>query len=402
MKAFDLLAYMFEHLEPGSVAGLITTDNTPLMLSKDNEYEISIFVCKEENVKKFHKTFDKPTIHRAVLDLLTELSEYLGKNVEELNISSNVKFDECLPKRHERVERKPKRQAVDMKALLEEMRKLPKEYELVPLFTDNGKLIALVLENLSLRPFDTVVKTISRVIDGTITPFNTDQASLLYVLSTLKFDLQKGNPFSSYEKYTFFTALYIEMGEVGEGEFLKRKMVKKQGKFYTVTPKGALRPLPLEFLDLSKWKKNTLNVGYFLHDGENFIKLNSIDLVEYHAKNIFSINAYLFSSFLATQKDYAVDYQDFDRMLSNFVNNVISKGIGSKYVKDVFELENLLYDIQLVRSVSGNTISIIDPISYWYYKSRGEDVKFCDSCELKDKAELWNRIIKNFYKEFLL
>ena len=400
MKAFDLLAYMFEHLEAGSVVGLVTNGNTPLMLTKDSEYEVSVYICKDENVKKFHVVFDKPTLHRAVLELLQDISDYLGENVEELNISNSIKFEDCIPKKQER--KAPQKKRVSVESLIEEMRQLPQQYELIPLFSDNGKLISLVLENLSLIPFDKVVKTISRVSNGDVSPINADPTTLLYVLSTLKFDLKKGNPFSTYEKYTFFTALYIDMNVIGEGEFLNKKMYKKQGKFYTANPKGSIRPIPLEFLDLSKDVKKGLNVGYFVHDGEKFVKLNSIDLLEYHEKNVFSINAYLFSSFIVTQKDFTVDYQSFDRLLSNFVNSVISKGVGAKYVKDVFELENLIYDIQLVRSVSGNTISIVDPISFWYYKSRGEEVKLCDSCEVKDKVDLWNRIIKNFYREFLL
>ena len=403
MKAFDLLAYMFEHLEVGSVVGLITARNLPLILSKESDYEITVYVCKDENIKKFHVTFDKPTMHRAIFGLLQDISEYLGENIEELNISNNVKFEECLPKRQEKkATPQRKKPAVDLKSLIEEMRKLPPQYDLIPLFTDNGKLVSLVLDNLSIILFDKIVKTISRVSEGEIKPINVDASTLLYVLSTLKFDLQKGNPFSSYDKYTFFTALYIDMNNIGEGEFLNRKMYKKQGKFYAVTPKGSLKPIPLEFLDLNKEVKKSLNVGYFVHDGEKFVKLNSIDLLEYHEKNLFSINAYLFSSFIVTQKDFTVDYQAFDKLLSNFVNSVISKGVGAKYVKDVFELENLIYDIQLVRSISGNTITIIDPISFWYYKSRGEEVKVCESCEVRDKVSLWNQIIKNFYREFLL
>ena len=403
MKAFELLAYMFEHLEAGSIVGLTTAGNLPLMLSKDTDYEITVYVCNKENVKKIHITFDKPTIHRAVLKILQDISEYLGENIEELNITNEIKFEECLPKRQEKkTTPQRKKPAIDLKLLMEEMRKLPPQYDLIPLFTDNGKLIALVLENLSVISFDKVIKTVSRVSNGNISQIDIDPTTLLYVLSTLKFDLQKGNPFSSYDKYTFFTALYIDMNNIGEGEFLNRKMYKKQGKFYAVTPKGPIRPIPLEFLDLNKEVRKGLNVGYFVHDGERFIKLNSIDLLEYHEKNIFSINAYLFSSFVVTQKDFTVDYQAFDKLLSNFVNTVISKGVGARYVKDVFELENLIYDIQLVRSLSGNIITIVDPISFWYYKSRGEEVRICDSCEVKDKVNLWNRIIKNFYREFLL
>jgi len=400
MKAFDLLAYMFEHLEAGSVVGLITTGNTPLMLTKDSEYEVSVYICKDENVKKFYVVFDKPSLHRAVLELLQDISEYLGESIEELNISNNVKFEDCILKKQER--KTPQKKKVSVESLIEEMRKLPRQYELIPLFTDNGKLISLVLENLSLIPFDKVVKTISKVSDGNVSPINIDPTTLLYVLSTLKFDLKKGNPFSTYEKYTFFTAIYMDMAVIGEEEFLNKKMYRKQGKFYTVNPKGSIKPIPLEFLDLSKDVRKGLNVGYFVHDGEKFIKLNSIDLLEYHEKNVFSINAYLFSSFIVTQKDFTVDYHRFDKLLSNFVNSVISKGVGARYVKDVFELENLIYDIQLVRSVSGNIISIVDPISFWYYKSKGEEVKVCDSCEVKDKVDLWNKIIKNFYREFLL
>ncbi|MBB5253563.1 hypothetical protein [Sulfurisphaera ohwakuensis] len=404
MKAYDILAYLLEHLEPNSVTALVTNDGIPLMLSKDSEYEISVYICKDENVKKFHKEFDKPTLHRAVIELLEEISSYLGKEIAELNISSSVKFEDCVPKRQEvKRERPQKKRVIDTRNLIEEMRKLPSAYNIIPLFTDNGKLIAIVLENLSLISTDKIVKSISRVSDGNISPINVDPITIIYVLSTLKFDLQKGNPFSSYEKYTFFTALYQDLGEIGEeGEFQNKKMIKKQGKFFSVTSKGILKPIPLEFLDVSREKKNTLNVGYFIHDGEKFVKLNSFDLFEYHEKNIFTINSYLFSSFIVTQKDFKVEYQNFDKLISNFVNSVISKGIGAKYVKDVFELERILYDIQYVRAVAGNEISIVDPISLWYYRNKGEDVRLCDSCELKDKVELWNRIIKGFYREFLI
>jgi hypothetical protein len=81
---------------------------------------------------------------------------------------------------------------------------------------------------------------------------------------------------------------------------------------------------------------------------------------------------------------------------------VISKGIGAKYVKEVFELENLLYDIQLVKNVTKESISIVDPISFWYYKSKGQDPLLCTECELKDKVELWNKITKGWFREFLL
>ncbi|BFH72350.1 hypothetical protein SJAV_02940 [Sulfurisphaera javensis] len=405
MKAYDLLAYLLEHLEPNSVTALVTTEGIPLMLSKDSEYDVTIYVCKDENVKKFHKVYDKPTIHRAVIELLEELSNYIGKDIEELNITNTVKFEDCVPSRQPlpRKEHKPQRKnVIDTKSLIEEMKKLPAEYNIVPLFTENGKLIAFVPENLSLILTDKIVKTVSKVSDGNLSQVKIDPVTLIYVISTLKFDLQKGTPFSQLDKYSFFSALYQDMGDIGEGEFHGRKMIKKQGKFFSVTTRGNLRPIPLEYLDISKEKKNTLQVGYFVHDGEKFIKLNSFDLLDYHEKNIFTINAYLFSSFIVSQKDFTIDYQNFDKLLSNFVNSILSKGIGAKYVKDVFELETILYDIQLVRAVSGNSISIIDPISFWYYKNKGEEAKVCDSCELKDKVDLWNRIIKNFYREFLL
>jgi hypothetical protein len=405
MKAYDLLSYLFEHLEPGSVVVVTTNkENIPIMLTKEDEYTISAYVCRSEEVKRLHEVFDKPTLHRAVLDLLNQLADFLNFQVDELNIANTASFPECIPKKEpKKVERgEKKKRTEDVKSLIEAMKTLPQEYDIVPLITKDGKLVSLVLQNQSLVTIDKIVKVPSHLSNGSITPIKADFETLNYVLSTIKFDLQKGNPLSSLDNLTFFTALFIDNGDIGEGEFLGRKIPKRSGKFFTTTSKGTLHPLPLEFLDYNKNKKGGLYVGYFIHDGQNFVRLGGFDLLETHEEGKFTINAYIFSSFLVGSRDFVVDYQTYDKLLGNFVNSVLSKGIGGKYVKDVLELENLLYDILYVKNVNGNNISIVDPISFWYYKSRGEEVNLCTDCELKDKVELWNKIIKIWFKEFIL
>ncbi|BCU71008.1 hypothetical protein [Stygiolobus caldivivus] len=409
MKAYELLAYLLEHTQPGSIVVVTTLDNVPIMIDKQDEYNIVAYVCKNEEVKKFRETFDKPTVHRAVIDLINNLSSYLQTQVDELNLANSVSFPDCVEKREAR-QREVKRektkvakpQKEDIKLLIEQMKALPNEFDVLPLLTKEGKLVSFVPQNLSLISFDKIVKTMSHVEGENLTPINPDLQVLNYVLSTVKFDLQKGNPFSSLNELTFFTAMFVDMGEIGEGEFLGRKMPKRNGKFFTSNSKGGLKPIPLEFLDYSKNRKNGLYVGYFVHDGQQFIRLGGYDLLEYHENGKFTINSYLFSSFIVTERDFTVDYQAFDRLVSNFVNSVISKGIGAKFVKEVFELENLIYDIQLVRAVSKEAINVVDPISFWYYKTKGQDVTLCTDCELKEKVSLWNRVIRNWFREFLL
>lgn len=406
MKAYDLLAYLLEHTQPGSIVVVTTPNNIPIMLDKEDEFSVLAYVCKDEDVKKLRETFDKSTIHRAVLDLLSQLSDYLQTQIDELNIANSASFPGCVEKRTPRqreVKReKPKPKKEDIKLLIEQMRTLPKEFDILPLLSRDGKLISLVMQNLSLTALDKIVKSLSHVKGDAITPINPDLQTLNYVLSTIKFDLQKGNPLSSLDNFTFFTAMFVDQGDIGEGEFMNKKIPKRSGKFFTSNSKGGLKPIPLEFLDYSKNKKNGLYVGYFVHDGQQFVRLGGFDLLDYHEQGKFTINAYLFSSFLAAQRDFSIEYSPFDKLMSNFVNSVISKGIGAKYVKEVFELENLLYDIQLVKNVTKESINIVDPISFWYYKSKGQDPLLCTECELKDKVELWNKITKGWFREFLL
>ncbi|AHC51224.1 hypothetical protein SUSAZ_04015 [Sulfolobus acidocaldarius SUSAZ] len=401
MKAFDLLIYLFEHIKPGSLIAVKTRDNFTILIKKEDDYTVIASICKENNMRKFKEVYNKATVHRAVLDLLSQISDNLQINIDELEISNNLELQECQPKKE--TPKKVVKHKERVEDLIVKMKELPPEYDIIPLFTKEGKLVSLVLQNLCLIYIDKIVKGISHIRNDTISNLSADVKAINYVLSTIKFDLQKGNPISSVDNFTFFTAMFIDMGEIGHDVFLGRKMRKRMGKFFTTNNKGNLRPIQLEFLDLSDNSKNELYIGYFLHDGEKFIRIGGYNLFEYHDKGLFTINQYLLSSFTVTQYNFSIDYQSFDKLLSNFVNTVISKGIGSKYVKDIFELENLLYDVECVRSVTKEKIEIIDPISMWYYKTRGEDVKLCNECEVSDKVNLWNKIITvNWFKEFLI
>lgn len=81
----------------------------------------------------------------------------------------------------------------------------------------------MVLQNLCLVYIDKIVKGISHIRNDTISNLSADVKAINYVLSTIKFDLQKGNPISSVDNFTFFTAMFVDMGEIGHDVFLGRK-----------------------------------------------------------------------------------------------------------------------------------------------------------------------------------
>jgi len=158
MKAYDLLAYLLEHTQPGSIVVVTTPNNIPIMLDKEDEFSVLAYVCKDEDVKKLRETFDKSTIHRAVLGLLSQLSDYLQTQIDELNIANSASYPGCVekgtPRQREVKREKPKPKKEDIKFLIEQMRTLPEEFDILPLLSRDGKLISLVMQNLSLTALD--------------------------------------------------------------------------------------------------------------------------------------------------------------------------------------------------------------------------------------------------------
>jgi hypothetical protein len=405
MNAFETLTYLIEHAENGSVAALVTQDNTPIILTKDDEYSFSAYICTNTgDVKHIRKEFDKTTFHKAIIEFLDEIGDFIGKEVTELSLSNIALFPNCVPKREEKKEH---RREINITEKISEYKKLNSPYYAIPLLTDNGKLFAFIPEIDGTADLDFITKSICK-IEEKPKPVNLDLNSIYPLLFTSKLDLKMGNPFTSSGNYTFFTAVYVYQDSKGVEKFMNQNMLKSSGRFLSTTPHGSMKTENLEFLS-SAHKKGNIYVGFFIK-GEKIIEIQNLDLIDMHLENKIRVNDYVFSSFSLTAKNGIIDFQSYDRAMSNFINFALAKSNGREVLKDVIEIHSMGgIDLPFVKNSSPQSISVIDPISFWYYKiyEKTEELKECTDCPLAEKVKERNSLIsllrrKGWISAFLL
>lgn len=389
MKAYDLISYLLEHAENGSVAALTTEDNIPILLTKNDDFSFTAYVCTQDGeVKTIKKTFDKTTFHRAILDFIDEVEEYLGKEIKDVKISDVALFTNCIPKKEERRPREKRDVLPDM---ISELRKVSEPFYVIPLISNQGRLIAYVPEIGATNYFDFMVNNVS-IVNGNVRPANLDLKSLYLVLFTNKLDPNNGNPLTTLDDITFFTAVYIDNGDKGKGEFDGKTINKRIGRFFISTYKGGLKTEELEFFDLSSPNRGRLYAGLFIKKGDKILRIGGISLVDFHNSGKLKINEYLFASFSQSARNGVLDFSNYDKLFSNFLNLAISKSDARSLLRDIIEIHSMMVDMPFALQNVNNQISIVDPISFWYYSIRGEDVKECRDCPLKDKVSLRKEI----------
>ncbi|BDC19424.1 hypothetical protein [Acidianus sp. HS-5] len=389
MKAYDVISYLLEHAENGSIAALTTEDNVPILLSKNDKYSFTAYICTQNGeVKTIKKIFDKTTFHRAVLDFIDEAEDYIGKEINDVKISDIALFTNCIPKKEER---KPKEKKDTVPELVSELRKVSEPFYVVPLISDKGKLVAYVPEIGAIDYFDFMTNSVS-LVNGKVQPVNPNLKSLYLVLFTNKLDPHNGNILTTLDDLTFFTSVFIDNGDKGKGEFNGKSVNKRLGRFFLSTYKGGLRTEELEFFDLSSLNKGRLYVGLFVRKGDKILRIGGFSLVDFHNSEKLEINEYLFSSFSQSAKNGILDFTNYDRLFSNFLNLAISKSDARSLLKDVIEIHSMMIDMPFALQNINNQISIVDPISFWYYSTKGEDIKECVDCPLKDKVNLRKEI----------
>lgn len=392
MKAYDVLSYLIEHAKEGSVAALTTEENVPILIVKNNEYSFTSYICLHNGeVKTISKEFDKTTFHRAILDFIDELTMYLGKEINELKVSDAALFTDCLPKKEEKSRRKVERKE-NIPQKIEELRNLEKPFYVMPLLTDNGKLIAYVREISAVKDFEFIVKSVSKIGDK-IEPATIDLSTLYLILFTNKLDSTQGNPFTSINNLTFFTACFIDLGEKGKGEFNGKATNKRIGRFFIATYKGGLKTQDIEFLDFDVLNKGRLYLGLFVKKDDKILKLSSMSAVDLHMSGKITINSYLFASFSQTARNDIINFTEYDKLFSNFLNLAIAKSDGKSILKDTIELHSILTDLPFSLQINNNQIKLVDQISFWYYSITKEDIRECTDCPLKDKVELRKEIV---------
>lgn len=394
MKAYEVLSYLIEHAKEGSIAALTTEENIPILIVKNDQYSFTSYICLQEGeVKTIFKEFNKTTFHRAILDFIDELSSYIGKDINELKVSDIALFPNCLPKKEERSKRRVEQKEKDnLEQKITELRNIQKSFHVVPLLVDNEKLIAYIPEISALKDFDFVVKSVVKVNDK-IETVNVDLSKLYLVLFTNKLDPDKGNPLTTIHNLTFFTACFIDLGDKGKGEFNGKSVNKRLGRFFIATYKGNLKTQDIEFLDSETLNKGRLYFGLFVKKDDRIVKLNSMSLIDLHISGKVTVNSYLFSSFSQTAKNDIINFSDYDRLFSNFLNLALAKTDGRSIIKDVIELHSMMIDLPFSVQISNNQLKVIDPISFWYYSINNMELKECTDCPLKDKVIIRKEIV---------
>ncbi|ARM76062.1 hypothetical protein [Acidianus manzaensis] len=401
MKAYDVLSYLIEHADNGSVAALTTEDNVPILIIKNNEYSFTSYICLHSGeVKSIFKEFDRTTFHRAILDFIDEVSAYLGTSITELKLSDAALFTDCIPKKEEKPKRKieKKKEEENITDKIQKLRIIEKPFHVIPLLTDQGKLIAYVPEISTISSFDFITKSVS-IIDDKISPANVDFKQLYLTLFSNKLDPHQGNPFTTINDITFFTASFIDLGDKGKGDFNGKNVNKRLGRFFIGTYKGGLKTTDIEFLDFDSLNKGRLYVGLFIRKNEKILKLSGMSIVDLHESGKLTLNSYLFASFAQTAKNCVINFADYDKLFSNFLNLGLAKSDGRSILKDAIEIHSMMIDLPFSEQISNNQIKIVDPISYWYYSSNNEDIRECIDCPLKDKVSLRKDILASLKRK---
>ncbi|AOL15927.1 hypothetical protein BFU36_03400 [Sulfolobus sp. A20] len=378
-EAYELLKYLAEHTINGSTTALIINNKIPILLEKESNYEISITTCINGEAIKISKKFTKNTIHKAIYELIDDLSELTSQDVEELKIIQKVSFDECLPRRRqESIVQKKKKDIISM----EEYKKLiiGKQIHVYPLLQISSKQYLSLILDLGIVDLLELASPNPMIIqENQQSPYKIKDLRTIYTyISFFKLDQNnKTNPLSTViinnSKLTIFTMIYsLEdvYKEVIELNFLDNKKIKLNKykvKTISLSSKGYVNVTETDILGapMKGIRKNDVRIGLFMEYNGNFIQINDIKIGDLHERGDFTFNEYIYASLYVIGID---SYEFFDNVIMKFVNTFIARNpYLSKLTKDIIEREaNINYSIPFVSSSSGNKVSLLDPIAYWY------------------------------------
>ncbi|NON63382.1 hypothetical protein, partial [Acidianus sp. RZ1] len=200
MDAYSFLLYVIERSEEGSTIVLMINNKMPVMINKTDNFSFLAYFCLNDDVKKVKKEFSKATLHRAIMDFLDEISSTVGEEVKDIKLGDISSFSNCLPKREKRKRRE------ELESLISEYREIERDEIAVPIFSYD-------MESVYFLPEKGIVEI------NPETSFDNkgyEDDIIDKILFSFKLDIAMGNPFSTSNGFTFFTASYIDRGELGK------------------------------------------------------------------------------------------------------------------------------------------------------------------------------------------
>ncbi|MGC9106522.1 MAG: hypothetical protein ACP5HQ_08945 [Thermoprotei archaeon] len=358
MDAYEFVYYLLKHAVPNSTAGF-SANSRPFILMKEDQSTVKLVFCETGEVVEKRFKFGEDNVNRVANEIVNFVSEVVGAEVKEVNMLKSVDFSDCVkleetkPRQRARVKRQE-----DVQSLIESLRKSVTEYSFVPLFSHEGEVIGLIPEVFSLG--EGTHKEPVRVTARGVTKLALDPATWVRYVGYLKADRTKGNPLLNYAGMTVFSALFVDKESLSvQGEWKSRTIPKKVGTFFLLNRRGKIHSEELEFLDYSPLQKGKLSYGLFLKDGETLVRLGGGLMTS----SSLLVDYLMGSLFLPFKGEVAVDVL---REVADFMtNNVVSKTMPSKELKEFIILSSNPSYSNVVKAFDNARAVIRDPIEYW-------------------------------------
>ncbi len=353
LEAYDTVYFLMTKMTPGSAAAF-EANSTKFIFMKEDEYSVKLVYCLEGEVREERFRFREDEANRVANEILMRLNEISNREVKELKLLKQVDFSECVPKREE----KRTRRELRTDEILAKLSEVPKPYSFIPLLSYKGQILGFVPEGPAILPGEW--RSPSLIGDG-VKGLSISPDQFARAFAYFKLDPKKGLSVLRYDSLVFFSAFHVDLGETGSKvKWENREIPERKGKFIVCNSAGRCHFEELNYLTFDQLVPGTLNFGWFVKDANAMIRLGGIALKDsQEAADLMVRSLYTLSN------GGELDIKAFSSVADFFINNLVSKHMPSKELREFIVVTSNPTYLDVVTSVSPSSIRIEDPNVPW-------------------------------------
>ena len=370
MEAYGAVYFLITRMIPGSAAAF-EANSLKFILMKNSEGSVKLVYCSEGEVREEKFRFREDEANRVANEIVMRLSEISGAEVKEVNLLKQADFSDCVPKKREE---RPKRPGAE--EVLARLQEVERPFSFIPLIAHGGRVLGFVPEGPAVLPGEWKEPVI--VDDVSPKRFNLSPDEFANLFAYFKLDVRKDFSLLSSSGLLFFSAFHVDQGLTGNKVMWRSLEVpERKGKFVSCTASGKCHFEELNYLTYDRLQPGSLNFSWFVKEGNSVLRLGGITLRESErAAGLMTRSLFVLS------RDGELDLKTFSSVTDFFINNVVSKYLSAKELKEFIVLTSNPNYLDSVTSTSPSSVKLA---GYpWTERTAGK---------LKDRETLFSNVL---------
>ena len=346
MEAYGTVYFLVTRMTPGSAAAF-EANSLKFILMKDSEGSVKLVYCSEGEVREEKYRFREDEANRVANEIVMRLSEISGAEVKVVNLLKQADFSDCVPKKRED---RPKRPSAE--EILSRLQEVKRPFSFIPLIAHGGRVLGFVPEGPTVLPGEWKEPVV--VDDVSPKRFNLSPDEFANLFAYFKLDVRKDFSLLSSSGLLFFSAFHVDQGLTGNKVMWGNLEVpERKGKFVTCTASGKCHFEELNYLTYDRLQPGSLNFSWFVKEGNSVLRLGGITLRESErVAGLMIRSLFLFS------RDGELDLKTFSSVADFFTNNVVSKHLPGKELREFIVLTSNPNYLDFVVSVAPDSIKL--------------------------------------------